>query len=568
MNLEEIIEELKELNEKEDLIGSGNRIQELKRLFEDVLLKEESAEQVKALKFVDEGLSYEKKEFDDVKETYKTQMANLLAKRKKQFELKTTLEKENLNQKKDLLHQLKSLVENEEKIGSAFHSLKVIQETWNKIGDIPRDFRGDIQKEYSRLIELFFYNINIYKELKEHDLKRNLQLKEDVIFRLKNLRNSKMETNLLESELRNLQNEWEEIGPVENDQWELLKENYWETVRGIYEKINQYYSDLKEKRKEIIEEKKKLIQETADFINGLPESEKMKDWDQATNVVLEFQKKWKNLGNGPRKENDQVWKEFRTECDRFFSLKKNYFDTRKKSHSEAANKKVLLIEELKKLDLQADWKENTKKVIQLQNNWKKIGFSGKEDQRLWKEFRALCDRIFSTRDQFQKEQNETLHENLVKRKEYLNHFKDETFEGDRKELQSKVHDCIRAFDDIGEISFKELEKLNKEFKAMIFKKLNSAGVDDSSIEKINFQVDIIGIKDKQQRLRFLQRERGICKKNREKILAEINQLENNIGFFANSKKSESLLTGFEDQIVGLKRQLSKIESKLNSIPNE
>ncbi|GIR59222.1 MAG: hypothetical protein CM15mP65_18030 [Crocinitomicaceae bacterium] len=57
------------------------------------------------------------------------------------------------------------------------NGIKEIREKWNNIGEIPEKFQQKIQKEYSRLNEAFNYNFNIYKELKENDLKRNYSLK-------------------------------------------------------------------------------------------------------------------------------------------------------------------------------------------------------------------------------------------------------------------------------------------------------------------------------------------------------------------------------------------------------
>jgi hypothetical protein len=68
-------------------------------------------------------------------------------------------------------------------------------------------------------LEIFFYNIKIYKELKDHDYKRNQQLKEALLFKLKQLRSANLPVREAEASLRSLQDEWEEIGPVQNEEW-------------------------------------------------------------------------------------------------------------------------------------------------------------------------------------------------------------------------------------------------------------------------------------------------------------------------------------------------------------
>ena len=113
------------------------------------------------------------------KDAFKISFQSFQEKRKKQLEIVKILEEENLKQKRSLIERLKQVIENEEKIGAAFSIQKEIHETWKKTGEIPRVKRDEIQKEYSRLMELFFYNIKIYRELKEHDYHRNSQLKKE-----------------------------------------------------------------------------------------------------------------------------------------------------------------------------------------------------------------------------------------------------------------------------------------------------------------------------------------------------------------------------------------------------
>ena len=216
------------------------------------------------------------------------------------------METENLRQKKALIERLKEVIENEEKIGTAFNSYKEIHETWKKIGDIPRDKRDEIQKEYSRLLEMFFYTIKIYKELKEHDVKRNLQLKQDLIFKLKNLRNSQLSLRDLEATLRTLQDEWEEIGPVPNEEWEEVKKAYWDVVRSVYEKINSHYEEQRNVLAVNIEKKKALIVSLDKILELSQQNNSLKDWDVATKNVLVIQEDWKKIGFGTKKENEEV----------------------------------------------------------------------------------------------------------------------------------------------------------------------------------------------------------------------------------------------------------------------
>ncbi|MFP5470163.1 MAG: DUF349 domain-containing protein, partial [Bacteroidia bacterium] len=127
--------------------------------------------------------------------------------RKEIKQQKTKQEQDNLKQKETLLKEFSELVNNEEHIGKAISSIQEIRKKWSDIGSIPRENYQDIQTEYSRLNDLFTYNIQIFKELKEHDLKRNYSLKNQVIFELAKLTDEK-DIKKLEQNYRQLQNTW------------------------------------------------------------------------------------------------------------------------------------------------------------------------------------------------------------------------------------------------------------------------------------------------------------------------------------------------------------------------
>ena len=157
----ELIEKLIAKVGEDDLIYNIREVNQLKVDFDDWLLKSEGSQQVEVLKAKDKGETIEQIDFSIIKEQFYILYGNYKENRKKQIELKNQLEEANLKQKNTLIIELKTLVENEENIGSAFKVFNTIQETWKKIGDIPRIKRDGVQKEYSRLREIFFYNINM-----------------------------------------------------------------------------------------------------------------------------------------------------------------------------------------------------------------------------------------------------------------------------------------------------------------------------------------------------------------------------------------------------------------------
>ena len=147
MELQQLIDQITALSQQEDLLQLGRTASEIKQQFEDQFIELERQEQVKRLDAAEQGASYEEVDYKPVKEAFFEAFSQFTTKRKAQQQLQQTLEAQNLKLKKDLIARLKEVIDNEEKIGSAFQAYKDIHETWKKIGAIPREQREAIQKE-------------------------------------------------------------------------------------------------------------------------------------------------------------------------------------------------------------------------------------------------------------------------------------------------------------------------------------------------------------------------------------------------------------------------------------
>ena len=569
MELTVFIDRINELLVQEDLIGLGKESFALRNEFEDALLSSEGADQVAFLKAQEEGIRVEKTDYSPLKDQFYSLFKEFTDKRKKQLEIKSALESENLRLKKGLIERLKEVIANEEKIGSAFNSYKEIHETWKKIGDIPRDKRDEIQKEYSRLLEMFFYNIKIYKELKEHDFKRNLQLKQDLIFKLKNLRNSSLSLRDLEASLRSLQDEWEEIGPVPNDDWEEVKKAYWDVVRGVYEKINTHYEEQRSMLAENIAKKKHLIEKIETILSENSECKTSKEWESATKNVLSLQEEWKKIGFGTKKENDEVWKVFRSKCDLFFESKKKFSQGLEEVYKLNANEKRKLIGEIESLKSSTEWKVTTDKIIQLQKSWKSIGSAGpKWENKLWTSFRTSCDAFFSAKEKHFNDQDITLEENLKAKLSLISLLNSFNLSAIKDEAIEQLKDFTSRFAEIGHVPRKDQDEVYKQFKILIDEKYAAIKLDESEREKIQYQSKIDTLLLSPERAKLLARERADLRKQIEQLTKEIALLENNLGFFAKSKGADQLRLEVEKKVKFAQDKITTIKRKLSMLPNE
>jgi hypothetical protein len=563
----ELIEKLSTYLAEEDLISNIREVNELRVTFDDWLLKEEGQQQVKTLKAKDIGKEIEQIDFSIFKERFYSLYGNYKELRKKQIEIKNQLENENLKQKKILISELKSLVENEENIGSAFKSFNSIQDTWKKIGDIPRVNRDEVQKEYSRLREMFFYNINMYREIKEHDYKRNAQLKKDIIFKLQSIRNSESQIREIEKGLRLLQDEWEDIGPVSNEEWESLKTSYWEAVRSIYEKINKHYDEYRQIQAENLKKKRTLIEILKNKIKQEDGAlRNIKQWNQLTNEVKKVQDDWKEIGYASKKDNDRIWKEFRAVCNGFFDERKSFFKSKDDVDKVARDQKKELIEKAKEVKDSTDFSVATKGLIQLQKQWKTIKNAGRYERPLWEEFRKVCDSFFNRKEEASQELKQALIDNFNAKKEALVQFKEQ--ELDSGIALASVKERIASFLSLGPVSFEDNAKLVREFSDVLKDKLALIKTDGTQVELIIYKFRMDSLALMENRMDYFFKEKNTLKKKLSSLENEVFQSENNLGYFSMSKGAEKLFDQVNKKNEQIKEDIALIRRKLKLIPNE
>jgi hypothetical protein len=568
METNPFIQEITLLLQAEDLLNIGKEAQELKVKFDDFILEEERKEQVNQLNAAESGEQYESKDFTELKDAFYVQYTAFKTKRNEQKTLKEALEKENLRHKKSLVEKLQGVIENEENIGAAYNAQKEIHETWKKIGDIPRDKRDEIQRDYSRMLEIFFHNMKIYQELKDHDFHRNTQLKLALINQLETLKNS-ANVKDMESALRTIQNEWEEIGPVQNDEWEKLKTNYWDAVRAVYEKINQFYNERRNIQLDNLEKKKDLLTQVNQLNEKLTENLTAKHWETATETLLKIQANWKTIGQAPKKENEEIWKTFRAACDVFFEAKKGFFKDIEAHQTEIADKKRKLIEEAKKIQNSTDWRSTSEKLIRLQKEWKNSGNAGQRfENKLWSEFRATCDVFFNARETNLKEQEAELITNLESKKQILELLTNFVASGEKLTDLNALKEFADSWKAIGSVPAEGRDELYQSYKKILDAHYEKLQIDPAEKELIIYKARFESLPAGTDRIQSIQREKTFIRKQIDQLNAEINQMENNLSFFAKSKGADALRKEVDGKIQQIHQRISVFKQKLKAIPNE
>ncbi|MFQ3336570.1 MAG: hypothetical protein ACI8RY_000203 [Urechidicola sp.] len=470
-------------------------------------------------------------------------------------------EKVNLISKKAILNEFVELVENEENIGAAFAKRKEIQERWRDIGNVPQSSFEGIQAEYSRLNDFFNYNINIYKEIQEHDLKRNYSLKNKIIFDLKELHNEKS-IKTLQKSLNTLIIDWDEIGPTFQEKWEELKENFWGNVNQLRDKIKAFYVVQSEKLNLNLELKKGLVLKAKEFSQLSLSS--IKDWNSETEKVVSLQEEWKKIGPVAREKNKEIWEEFRAEFDLFFGKKNDYFKDLKKDSSKNLNLKKDIIAKAQEIKLSDDWKNTTIELKKLQENWKNIGHSGKGEQKYWAQFREACDFFFKNKKEYFANRGTIEADNLAKKKGVIEEITKVKLPDNSNEAIQKLKEFSTEFLEIGNVPFKEKDVVYNAYKAALDLQYDKLKLDRKQKTTLTYKSKLDGMVKKGNSI-TITKEKDFLKRKLNNLSTEIGQYENNIGFFGTSKGADKMIADIQKKIDRNKVEIETIKQKLKLI---
>jgi len=473
------------------------------------------------------------------------------------------LEKEkvdNLKKKQDILEKLKDLINSEETLKKTYDEFRELQEEWRNIGMVPKLEVNNLWQNYHFLVEKFFDKVKINKELKDLDLKKNLEQKIELCEKVEELL---LEPSIIKSfrELQRLHEQWKEIGPVPDDK----KDEIWERFKSTTDKINQrrrdHYKQLQEEQEANLAAKVALC-EKADSLLA-KEATSVKAWQERTRQFNDLFKMWKSIGPAPKKQNDEIWERFKTTIDAFYTEKKEHFSKIKDQQINNYNLKLELCLQAEALKDSDDWRKSSRELIDLQKQWKEIGpVPRKHAEKIWQRFRGACDEFFNRKSAHFSRIRIKEAENLKLKEELIASVENHNFGTDRAENLEVLKEYQREWTEIGFVPFKEKDRLQNAFRNAINKRLDQLNISNSEIMLSTFMSRIDNIKGTAEGNRQLQREQTFLQNKINQLREEIMLWENNIGFLADTKNANIVKSDFEKKIEKAKSELSAMEAKL------
>lgn len=491
---------------------------------------------------------------------------NLLAANDLINEIKSKIQEEKQAQKKKgetirkekevLIQQLENLIKNEQNIGKAFSDLKSIREKWTITSQKGVFEQKEIDRKFTKKIEDFYYNINIYKAIQEHDLKRNQQLKEVILNKLEQAASTPSSKELI-FKIKQLRTEWESVGPVTKD----LQDDFWSKYRNLLDILYSNFEDFKtlQKKEQLNNQNtKKAIIDYISQIN-ISELKHIKDWKLKSKKVLEKQEEWNSIGFVPKESKNELWQSYRSACDTFFEAKKKFFSEQKEVFKTNKSLKNTLCEKAEELLQSNNTDELTKEFVFMQSEWKKIGpVQQRDEQHLWHRFQKACNSFFQKKKE-KKEQLDADKETLNKEKETLiAELKESSIETEEPLLEylSKWWKTNRSFT-------RKSNQLEGAFQKVLKSKLKNKTIQE--FEGENFKTKIEIYKDFNDNGVLLLKENERIKDEITARQKEISQYENNLSFFGDSKGTNALMKDVYKKMEQLKKKISDLKGQLNLI---
>ncbi|MCD7970112.1 MAG: DUF349 domain-containing protein [Alistipes sp.] len=468
---------------------------------------------------------------------------------------------ENLSIKLKIIEDLKELVNSSETLGNTFNAFRDLQQRWREAGPVPQANVKDLWETYNHHVENFYSYIKINKELRDLDLKKNYEAKVALCEEAEAL---VLEPSVLNSfhRLQKLHEQWREIGPVAREYKETVWERFKEASSRINKQHQEYFDTQKEEQKRNLELKTELCRKTEELSEGMWTTRK--DWNKASDKLLEIQKVWKTIGFAPRKDNARIYEQFRNACDRFFEQKRAFYQQIKAEMDHNLQLKQEICEAAEALQESEDWKKTTEELIAMQKRWKEIGpVAWRHSDAVWKRFRAACDRFFERKSTHFSSRDSEQENNLRMKRKLLEEIA-------AADIAAGGFDMIKEFQrrwsEIGYVPIKQKDALQKEYKAVMDTAFSTLRDSGQNVRFDRFREKVRNMKTSgDKRLRF---ERDRLYNKVKQMESEIALLENNIGFFSNSKNAESMIRDVEQKIARTREEMAATIEKINLIDSQ
>ena len=411
----------------------------------------------------------------------------------------------NYNTKEEIIERLKEIASNEETpqkeeidlLKSAFYRLHLAereaeQKAFIEAGGAPEDYKA-LPSESE---QIFKAELSLIKEKRakyllklEEEKKENLTKKLAIIEAIKEISTSPDVANKSYNHFKELQQQWKEIKAVPADKANDLWRNYHLYTEQFYDLLKLNNEAREYDFKKNLELKTKLC-ELAEALND------EKDVISASAKLQELHHQYREIGPVAKELREEVWLRFKNASTVINKKHQAYFETLRAKEADNLEKKTALCERLEALNTNKSttinaWEAQSKEVLDIQKEWKTIGYATqKMNVKIFERFRKACDEFFENKAMFFKDMKDTFAINIEKKKKLIETAKQLVTNTDWNATGEKFIRLQKEWKTIGHVPRKTGDKLWEEFNSTcnkFFDARKEAGADAHENEHKNLE---------------------------------------------------------------------------------
>lgn len=560
-----IIERLRSLAENDAADITAEELGRIKQQFYQLKTEEQRAARET---FIAEGGDPEAFEpvLDPLEETFK-QLFTVVKEKKAELRARQDAEREaNLKVKREIIAELSAMSTDADNVNRHYARAKELQAQFLTVGEVPPTEASNVWKEYQEARERFYDQLKVNKELRDYDFKKNLAQKQ-LLCEQAELLNGETDVIVAFRRLQDLHDKWREIGPVSKE----LREELWTRFKDASALVNKRYQAYFEERKarELANEQaKEALCERVEALDFEP-IKTYADWDNMTKIIMEAQADWKKIGFASRKANNALFARFRAVCDRFFTLKSDFFKQMKETQADNLARKTALAERAEALKDSTDWRKTTDELVALQKEWRTIGaVPKKQSDAVWRRFMDACDAFFDAKKAATGSQRSAEQANLQAKQAIIDELRvimGDNYDGDtsRNALTDKLAELRGRWQEIGHVPFKLKDVIYDEFRQLLRDVEKKYDLRQTRARRAEFEANVAGMAGNPGKLN---RERDRLVRALEAKRADLATYSNNLGFLSfKSKGGESMLREMERRMERLRDEIKSLEEKIELV---
>ena len=326
----------------------------------------------------------------------------------------------------------------------------------------------------------------LFKE-QEAEKAENLKKKQEIIEKIKSMVTSPEEANKSYQEFKALQQEWKEIKNVPAEKANELWRNYQLYVEQFYDLLKMNSEAREYDFKKNLEAKTRLC-EAAERLADEP------DVISAFHQLQKLHQEYRETGPVSKELREDIWNRFKAASTIINKRHQQHFEALRSKEEENLARKTALCEKVEAIATaeskgSAEWEKRTKEIIDIQAEWKTIGFAPqKMNVKIFERFRAACDEFFAKKAEYFKTLKDTFKENAEKKRALIEKAKALQDSTEWKSTSDKLIALQKEWKTIGMVPKKLGDQLWEEFLGAcnkFFEARNAAGAGQRSEEHQN-----------------------------------------------------------------------------------